>query len=132
MPNVADPVSFVEKCRAWYLRHPNPLMSLAADKIASRAFAKTWGATTPMPEILAVLEADQDITAAQVPDTCVIKTTDGCGANMEIPPGTAASARQVRQFRRRWVGFEHWRKHAELHYRDIPQRVFAEEYLSAD
>jgi hypothetical protein len=54
LPDLDDPVWLNEKIRWQFLHHPNPLMTLAADKIAVRDYLAFKGARIAPPALIAV------------------------------------------------------------------------------
>ena len=67
LPDFEAPRLINEKIRWQFLHHRNPLMSLAADKIAVRDYLAWKGAEIPAPALLAWGETAEDLAAVGLP-----------------------------------------------------------------
>ena len=129
MPDFANPRVYSEHLRAQFLTHPNPLMAIAADKIALRDYCDLFDLPIrPLP-LFATFENPHDLVPGDLPETAMIKIADGCKMNLLHGPGMPVTPFAYRQFLREFWHIDHWRRHAELHYRDIPKRILVEEAL---
>jgi hypothetical protein len=131
MPDFDCPELLNEKIRWQFLHHPNPLMSLAADKIAVRRYLNWKGATVQAPELLAVGEGPDQLARRELPERFALKSAFGSGQN-HFEAGEAPTPRRVLTGKVAfWNIRERWRKSAELHYRPVPKRWLVEELLPA-
>lgn len=129
IPNFATPKTYSEKLRGLYLTHPNPLLSLAADKVEMRRYCMLRDSPIMPPRLLAVHDDPMDLALDDLPEAAMIKISDGCKANILHAPGMPLRPAAYRLFLRRFWHIDHWRRHAELHYRDIPRRILVEEAI---
>ena len=129
IPDFRNPVLATEKTRNLYLTHPNPLMSLAADKASLPHLCAHLDTPIRPPQQIAVFDDPTDFNLSALPETAMIKVTDGCKMNILHGPGLPVTPFAYRFFLWKYWHVDHWRRHAELHYRDIPRRVLVEEAL---
>lgn len=129
IPDFATPKTYMEKKRALYLIHPNPMMSLAADKIEMRRLCDYLDPPIKPAEMYGAYSDPADLNVSDLPETCYLKINDGCGMNIAHTRGMPVTPLWYRIFLRDWWHLDHWRRHGELHYRDIPRRLLVEEAL---
>ena len=111
------------------LNHDNPLMRIAADKVAVRDYLAWKGTAIRAPRLYTAGHSARELLEADLPDRFVLKSGSGWGQNLFVDgpqgPGRAALAAQVED----WLAWDHWRLLGELHYRGIPKRWLAEEIV---
>ncbi|WP_299353705.1 ATP-grasp fold amidoligase family protein [uncultured Shimia sp.] len=129
LPNFVDPKTYHEKMRSLYLTHPNPLMSLAADKIEMHKLCSYFDTPIVPLGMYGAYEDPADLDVTTLPETCYLKVNDGCKMNMLHARGKPMTPLWLRIFERKWWHVDHWRRQGELHYRDIPRRMLVEEAL---
>ncbi|MDV4146044.1 hypothetical protein [Shimia sp. FJ5] len=129
VPDFRDPFLYAEKLRSLYLTHPNPLMSLVADKVFLPRYCAHFDTPIRPPKIHAVHDDPADLDLSSLPQTAMLKISDGCKMNLLHGPGMPVTRFAYRRFLRQFWHIDHWRRHAELHYRDIPRRLMVEEAL---
>lgn len=129
LPDLRHPVWFNEKVRWQFLYHPNPLMSLAADKIAVRDYLRFKGARITPPALLATFDSLEKIAAFDFPARFALKSAFGTGQN-HLADGSRLTPRAdlVREAAS-WLRWDQWRCTGEFHYRTQPRRWLAEEFL---
>ena len=74
LPDFENPTWVNEKVRWQFLNHPNPLMSLAADKIAVRDYLRLKGAEIAAPELFAVGTDPADLDRVDLPQRFALKS----------------------------------------------------------
>jgi hypothetical protein len=129
IPDFANPTTYPELLRGQFLTHPNPLMSIAADKIAMRDYCDLFDLPIRPVPLIASFDTPEDLDPRDLPPNCMVKIADGCKMNILHGPGLPLTPFAYRSFLRRFLPIDHWRRHAELHYRDIPKRVLVEKAL---
>lgn len=129
IPDFLNPTTYSEKLRSLFLTHPNPLMSLAADKIEMRKYCDMLDVPSRPPELLQAHKNPQELDLASLPEAAIIKISDGCKMSITHLPGMLLTPLAYRRFLRQMWPIAHWRRHAELHYRDIPRRVLVERLI---
>ncbi len=131
LPDLRQPVWLNEKIRWQFLNHPNPLMSLAADKVAVRDYLRHAGATIAAPELIAAGDSPEDFLRTPLPRRFVLKSTHG-SAQLHIEDGAGRASRTaLAGMIGEWNRRDWWRRCGELHYRGIPKRWLVEEYVPA-
>jgi hypothetical protein len=132
LPDFTAPRVLAEKVRWTFLHHANPLMALVSDKIAVRDYLAFKGARIAPPKLIATGWDPDDILRLELPDRFALKASNSCGAN-HFHIGPAAPDRAaLRKALGDWRATDHWRRHGELFYRDIPWRFLVEEFLPSD
>ncbi|MBR9843990.1 MAG: hypothetical protein GYB25_12580 [Rhodobacteraceae bacterium] len=129
LPDFATPTTYCEKMRGLYLTHPNSLMSLAADKAEMHRLCAHLDTPIRPPALYAVYDDPRRLALSDLPQTAMLKVSDGCKMNILHGPGLPVTSFAYRRFLRDKWHIDHWRRHGELHYRDIPRRLLVEEAL---
>lgn len=127
MPDLDTPRWVNEKVRWQFLNHPNPLMTLAADKAAVRSYLRYKEAEIPAPELYGVFASGEELVNARLPRRFVLKSTFGCGKHHFIDEAEPLRRRALASQLYRLGEWDHWRIMGEMHYRGIPKRWLAEE-----
>jgi len=130
LPDFEQPEWLNEKIRWQFLHHRNPLMSLAADKIAVRDYLDFKGARVRGPELIAFGSAPEGLAATDLPARFVLKSSYGSG-QVRIVDATPAARADLERTVAGWVEFDQWRHTGGLHYRDLPRRWLVEEFVPA-
>ncbi|CAN5727173.1 hypothetical protein BH23PSE1_BH23PSE1_12380 [soil metagenome] len=131
LPDLDNPVWLNEKIRWQFLNHPNPLMTLASDKIAVRDYLRLKGCAIEPPALLASGAGPEELAAVCLPARYVLKTAYGTG-QIHVENGPKATPRRVLAKKvAAWAEFDVWRHTSELFYRDVPKRWLVEELLPA-
>ncbi len=100
LPDFEHPTWLNEKIRWQFLHHRNPLMSLAADKIAVRDYLDFKGAAVRAPELIAFGSAPEDLAATELPARFVLKSSHGSGQVRIVDETPVARAELMRTDRR--------------------------------
>lgn len=132
MPNFEAPTWVNEKVRWQFLNHRNPLMSLAADKIAVRDYLRLKGAEVPPPALIASGNDPQALKNAELPERFVLKSAFGTRQNHYQTGESRLTRRQLAAKAGAWMEWDLWRQTGELHYRDVPKRWLVEELVPAE
>jgi hypothetical protein len=131
MPDFDTPAWVNEKIRWQFLNHPNPLMSLAADKIAVRDYLRLKGAVVQPPALIACGSDPAALEFAELPERFALKAAFGSGQNHLQTPENALSRRELVAKAAAWMQWDQWRHTGELHYRGVPKRWLVEELMPA-
>ncbi len=127
LPDFENPRWVNEKIRWQFIHHPNPLMTLASDKVGVRDYLKLKGAEIRPPELYGVFTDGAELASADLPQRFVLKSAFGCGQNHFIDEAQPIRRRAIADRLASLSAWDHWRLLAELHYRGIPKRWLAEE-----
>ena len=129
VPDFDAPAWVNEKVRWQFLHHPNPLMSLAADKIAVRDYLRFKGCGIAPPEFIAAGHDPRPLLEIDLPRHFALKSAYGSGQN-HLEEGAEPTARSALAAKvRAWSDWDQWRHTGELHYRAVPKRWLVEEYV---
>lgn len=129
LPDLENPVWYNEKIRWQFLNHHNPLMSLVADKIAVRSYVARKGGLIQAPRLIASGWTAEDLAGVDLPEEFALKTSFGSGQNHIERAGKNTSRTALMAKVRDWMGYDQWRSTGEFHYRAVPKRWLAEEYV---
>ncbi len=132
LPDLVNPVWYNEKVRWQFLNHRNPLMSLVADKIAVRDYIHYRDGRIQPPSLIAHGWTAEELATAVLPKEFVLKTSFGSGQNY-IERADKATPRSVLVAKfNAWMHYDQWRSTGEFHYRYVPKRWLAEEYVPSN
>jgi len=131
MPDFVEPIWINEKIRWQFLRHRNPLMSLAADKIAVRDYVKWKGSEIEPPQLIATGSTPADLEAVEFPEQFVMKSTYGSGQHYVQDGWYGPDRERLLAVLEAWNNWDQWRRTGELHYRSVPKRWLIEELITA-
>jgi hypothetical protein len=129
MPDFERPTWVNEKIRWQFLNHDNPLMRIAADKVAVRDYLAWKGTAIRAPRLHAAGLSARDLLEADLPDRFVLKSGSGWGQNLFVDGPERLDRAALAARAEDWLAWDHWRLLGELHYRGIPKRWLAEEIV---
>lgn len=129
LPDFETPTWVNEKVRWQFLNHPNPLMSLAADKIAVRDYLRLKGAEIAPPTLFAAGSGPADLARTDLPARFALKLASSSGQNHFEDGARPTPRRDLAAKLRHWSQFEYWRHAGEMHYRGLDRRWLVEELL---
>ncbi len=129
LPDFENPTWVNEKVRWQFLNHPNPLMTLAADKVGVRDYLRLKGAEIEAPELFAVGTSPADLDRFDLPHRFALKCAASSGQN-HFEDGVRPTPREELLSKLgRWGEKDYWRHAGELHYRGMEKRWLIEELL---
>jgi hypothetical protein len=131
LPDLEAPVWINEKIRWQFVNHPNPLMTLAADKIAVRDYLAFKGARIAAPRLIATGEDPVALMRTDLPESFVLKSAHGSGQVHVERAGACTPPRVLAARAARWRRIDQWRRTGEMHYRGVPKRWLVEECVPA-
>ncbi len=128
--NLNNPQSFNEKIQWLKLNDSTPLKTRLADKYRVREWiAEKIGEKYLIP-ILGAWESFDDIDFESLPDCFVLKCNHGSGMNMVVKEKSNLDKEMAKMQFNEWMGKNYAFCHGlELHYKDIPRKIIAEEYV---
>ncbi|HEU4622679.1 MAG TPA: ATP-grasp fold amidoligase family protein, partial [Burkholderiaceae bacterium] len=125
-PNYREPRTFNEHIQAYMLRSRNPLLKVAADKLAMREYiAREVGSEYLVPLLGVWLDAS-DVPLEKLPVPCVIKASVGSGMVLMVHDRDAATIKHCRKQMERWLKRDYSKLHREWAYENLPRRIIAE------
>lgn len=129
LPDLVNPTWYNEKVRWQFLNHPNPLMSLVADKIAVRDYLHYRAGRIKPPRMIAHGWTPGELAGVELPPRFVLKSSFGSGQN-HVERGEKPTPRaELIELVARWMNYDQWRSTGEFHYRNVPKRWMVEEYV---
>lgn len=130
--NLETPVNIDEKINYLKLYSDTSLWSRCADKYEAREFVKERGLEFTLNELYGLYDSPEDIKFENLPDSFVIKTTNGGGGNsvMIVKNKNELNKKKAIKTLRKWLDMPVGYKYAELHYNAIKPRIVIEKYLN--
>jgi hypothetical protein len=131
LPRPAMPISELDKFLWRKIFDHNPLFTLACDKLASKAYAKSLCPELKFAEVLWTGRDPDDIPQHLLTGSVVVKANHGSRWNVMVPDGQV----DLTDLRRRaadWMSRQYGRSFGEWGYRNASRSIFVEEMLLKD
>lgn len=80
--DLKEPKRYTEKLQWYKLYYRNPLMTQCVDKYSVRDYLKQKGYERLLTELYAVYDSVEEVDFDMLPDSFIIKTTNGSGSNI--------------------------------------------------
>lgn len=80
-PNLKHPQRWTEKLQVYKMKYRNPILSVCVDKYGVRSYIKQKGLEDILTKLYGIYEHAEDIDFSTLPNSFVMKTTDGGGGN---------------------------------------------------
>ncbi len=129
-PNYRRPRTFNEHIQAYMLRCRDPLLHIAADKIATRDYVAQQTSASYLVPMLGVWSDADAVPLAALPRPYVLKPTAASGLVLMLPAGDKREPEQIRQVLRRWLRRDYSLLHREWCYYGLKRRIVAEMMLT--
>lgn len=132
--NLENPVDFDEKINWLKLYSDTSLWSRCADKYAVRDYVSQCGLAEVLNELYGVYNCAEDINFDVLPDSFVIKTTNGGGGNsvMIVRSKRDLDVTKAVKTLNKWLKKPTSFLYGEYHYSKIKPRLIVEKYLKPD
>lgn len=128
--DLKNPVTYNQKIQWMKVYDSTPLKTRLADKYLVREYVKEKIGEKYLPELYGVWEDFDKINFAALPQKFVLKTNHGSGYNYLVPDKSKLDIQDARKKFKDWMNRDYALEYGyELHYRDIPRKIIAEEYL---
>src|SRR5690625_386019 len=127
--NIKNPKRFSEKLQWYKINYQNPLLTECADKYKARNYIKSKGLEDILVKLYAVNDNPDQIKLNDLPESFVIKTTNGSGTNIICRQGESVNIENLRQNLSAWLKRDNFSVGREWSYKDIKPRIIIEEYL---
>ncbi len=132
--NLDNPKTFNEKLqwlKLYYHKHPNPLLTKCADKVAVREYIKEKIGEKYLVPCLGVWDNPDQIDFDKLPNQFVLKVNWGSGQNIIVKDKSKLDVDEAKEKLRHWMQPENnnYFGSFEWVYKDIQPKVIAEEYL---
>ena len=121
---LADKVSFIE------LHAQSPMASPCSDKAEVRNYVKSHGFEDILvPMVMAPVSSVEEIDFHKLPETFILKATHGCRMNYVVRKKSEMNVDECKKIMGNWLKTTYGTYSMEPHYRSIPPRIYAEEYI---
>ena len=130
--NLEQPQRYTEKIQWRKLYDNNPLYSVLADKYAVREWVKEKIGEEHLIPLLGVWDRAEDIDFDQLPDSFVLKTNNACKTNIIVRNKKNINKKLVIEQMNYWLAFPFWAKSGQFHYKDIPPKIIAEQFMQSE
>lgn len=127
--DLSSPTTFNEKLNWRKLNERDPLLSIAADKLASKEWVVSICPDVKAPETIWQGESFQDLPVESLPEKFVIKANHGSRMNLFFDKDTRPDIEQLEKTRKSWFRHDQFSTLGEWGYKNIKKQVFVEEFL---
>ncbi len=127
-----DPVTFNEKLQWLKLFGDQDLMIRCADKYAVRSHVQDRDCGRTLNTLYGVYDKVADIDFDALPDSFVLKTTNGCGTNIICRNKSQLDVEKTKKQLNYWMKHPYGRQTAETHYLKIKPRIICEKIIETE
>ena len=127
--NLKRPELFYDKIMWQSLNTDTTKWSELADKWAVRDFVAERCGKEVLTKCFGVWDRAEDVDWDALPDSFVVKTTNGCASNVIVRDKSAVDLHDVERRLAAWLRFPYGEVTGQKHYTRITPRVIAEELL---
>jgi hypothetical protein len=120
---LADKVSWIE------LNTDQTLAARCTDKWEVRGYVAGKGLGDLLVPAYGPWERAEDIDVGTLPDAFALKATHGCEMNYIVPDKSKLDVGDMLAHAREWLAHDYGRACVEPHYRLVPHRVYAEDFI---
>ncbi len=131
-PNFDAPRTFMEHVQSHMLHCRDPLLRVAADKLAMRAYVAAQIGERYLVPSLGDWGNAQDVPLLQLPRPYVVKPTAASGLVQIVRSGELLDETGLRRQMARWQRIDYHRLHREWAYQGVNSRLMAETMLEDD
>lgn len=130
--NLKNPKRYTEKLQWYKLYYRDPLITRCSDKYQVRQYVKEKGFESILNTLYGVYENPEDIEWRDLPDSFVIKHTNGSGNNLFIKNKMEVDANYVMGVIDSWSKKRSSKGGREWGYYNVPSRIIIEKMLERD
>lgn len=94
--NIDNPERYTEKIQWYKLNYRDPIMQQCADKYHVRNFVKSKGLSHILNDLYAVYKSPDEISVDNLPNSFVLKLSNGSGTNMTVENKNDVDIKSVR------------------------------------
>ena len=127
--DINNPKTFNEKIQWLKAFDSTPLKTQLADKYLVRDWLKEQIGEEYLVPLLGVWDKFDDIDFDSLPDKFALKCNHSSGMNLIVTDKSKIDMKKAKEDFDRWIATNFAFVNGELHYRDIPPKIIAEEYL---
>lgn len=130
--NLDNPQTFNEKIQWLKLYDSTPEKTRLADKYLVRDWVKEKIGEKYLIPLLGVWDSFDDIDFDTLPEQFVLKCNHGCGYNIIVKDKSSFNKEDARKKINTWLNENYAFFALEMHYKDIPRKIIAEEYITPE
>lgn len=126
-----NPKNFKEKLM-WLklnLYNNNSIVKTCADKYKVYDYLKEQNYSHILNDLLYVWEDENKIEWDKLPQKFALKCNHGCGYNIICDDKSKLDIKMTMRTLNKWLIDDFWKKHAEVHYKDIPKKIICEKFI---
>lgn len=128
--DLENPITYNEKIQWMKIFDNDPRKTLLTDKIAVRDYVAQRAGSDILIPLIATYNYAEEIDFGSLPEQFVLKANHGCSMNAIVRDKHEADLDSIRRKAKKWLGTDFaFVNGYELHYIDIPHRLFAEKYI---
>ena len=125
--------TYTEKMQWEKLYDKNPLKAVLADKYRVREWVENRIGKEYLIPLLGVWDSFDDIDFNGLPAQFVLKTNHGSGTNLIVKDKEKLNIKRTKRMFDDWMKMNYaFTNGLELHYKDIPRKIIAEEYIKTE
>ncbi len=128
--NWDNPKNLIEKIYWLQLFTDTTLWTKCADKYRMREYVESKGLVRLLPKLYGHWERGEDIDFAALPQSFVLKTTNGCGQVLLVKDKSELDISSTIKLLNEWMTLKYGFTDAQIHYSRIKTCIIAEEYLT--
>ena len=125
--------TYTEKMQWEKIYDKNPMKTILADKYLVRQWVGSKIGNDYLIPLIGVWDSFNDIDFSSLPDKFVLKTNHGTGTNLIVKDKEKLNLKRAQRMFDDWMETDYaFTNSLQLHYKDIPRKIIAEEYLETD
>ena len=130
--DLENPQSFNEKIQWLKLYDSTPEKTRLADKYLVRDWVKEKIGEEYLIPLLGVYNNFDEIDFGKLPNQFVLKCNHGCNYNIIVKDKSSFNKEDARKKINTWLNENYAFFALEMHYKDIPRKIIAEEYITPE
>ena len=130
--NLEDPQLYNEKVQYAKLNFRDARLKKLVDKYEVREYVSETIGEKYLTKLYGVYNSVDEIPFADLPDEFVMKLTNGSGYNYICCKKTNKDIKKIKTRFKKWLKVDFYILGREWAYKDVPNRIICEEYLSCD
>ena len=127
--NWNNPQNLIEKIYWLELFSDTTLWTMCADKFRIREFIHNKGLDHVLPKLYGHWYNSKEIDYNMLPNSFVLKTTNGCGQVLIVKDKTKLDIQQTTTLLNKWMKLKYGYIDGQIHYSRIKPSIIAEEFL---
>lgn len=125
--------TYTEKMQWEKLFDRNPIKTILADKYRVREWIENKIGKEYLIPLIGVWDSFDDIDISLLPNQFVLKTNHGTGTNLIVKDKGNLDIRRTKRMFDDWMKTNYaFTNSIQLHYRNIPRKIIAEQYLETE